>query len=151
MIYKKNFTSSVNIFMGLKSVDKVTAITQAGRYLVDGGFVKFDYIDSMVQRENLRSTYIGKGIAISHGMPGSEVFVHKTGICILQFPEGVDYEREKAYLVIGLAINPNDNNIFFSKLSDISEDSMLLKKLFITNDKHFFYSMFGQNFREKMK
>lgn len=145
MADKEKSAVNISTFMGIKSVDIMAAVAKAGNYLTAGGFVEQEYVASMIRREKLRSTYIGRGVAISHGMPGSEIFVQKTGICVLQFPKGLQYGGGRVYLLIGLAINPEEDDVFFSKLSDILEDKVLLNKLFVTEDKKFFHDVFNQN------
>ncbi|MDQ0202980.1 PTS sugar transporter subunit IIA [Pectinatus haikarae] len=145
MADKEKSAVNISTFMGIESVDIMAAVAKAGNYLAAGGFVEQEYVASMIRREKLRSTYIGRGIAISHGMPGSEIFIQKTGICVLQFPKGLQYGGGMVYLLIGLAINPEEDDVFFSKLSDILEDKVLLNKLFVTEDKKFFHDVFNQN------
>ena len=57
----------------------------------------------MVDRENMVSTYMGMGVAIPHGTSNAKETVKKSGIVVMQYPEGVDFGDEKAYLVIGIA------------------------------------------------
>lgn len=56
-----------NILLGLESESKEEAIIRAGELLFNNGYTKYEYIDSMLERENIISTYIGLGIAIPHG------------------------------------------------------------------------------------
>ena len=55
-----------NILLGLESESKEEAIIRAGELLFNNGYTKYEYIDSMLERENIISTYIGLGIAIPH-------------------------------------------------------------------------------------
>jgi len=41
--------------------DKYEAIRMAGQLLVDAGHVPAEYVDKMVERENVSSTYVGAG------------------------------------------------------------------------------------------
>ena len=100
---KKAVLKKEGIKTGLKSVDKETAIRAAGQLLCDLGFANEDYIQAMVDRENMVSTYMGMGVAIPHGTSNAKETVKKSGIVVMQYPEGVDFGDEKAYLVIGIA------------------------------------------------
>ena len=100
---KKAVLKKEGIKTGLKSVDKETAIRAAGQLLCDLGFTNEDYIQAMVDRENMVSTYMGMGVAIPHGTSNAKETVKKSGIVVMQYPEGVDFGDEKAYLVIGIA------------------------------------------------
>ncbi|WP_219835743.1 PTS sugar transporter subunit IIA [Paenibacillus sp. R14(2021)] len=83
--------------------DKFEAIRMAGQLLVDAGHVPSEYVDKMIEREGVSSTYVGGGLAMPHGTNDSKPLIRSTGMSVLVVPEGVDFGEEKAYLVIGLA------------------------------------------------
>ena len=65
---KKRTTINADcIKLGLQPVSKEEAIRAAGRLLVEQGCVDESYIDAMLEREKLVTTYMGMGIAIPHG------------------------------------------------------------------------------------
>ena len=47
-------------------------------------------LSSRIAREQTMSTYIGNGVAIPHGQHENLGEVHRTGISVLQLPNGVD-------------------------------------------------------------
>ena len=49
------------------------------------------------------ATYIGNGVAIPHGMSEGSKYVKNTGISVIQIPDGVEWNEEKAYIVVGIA------------------------------------------------
>ena len=55
----------------------------------------------MQERERTVSTYLGMGVAIPHGTGDAKNKVKKTGIVLVQYPDGVDFGDEKAQLVLG--------------------------------------------------
>ena len=81
-----------NIFLGLDSVSKEEAITLAGRKLVENGYVKEEYILAMLEREKVMTTYMGMGVAIPHGVNEAKKEILSSGIVILQFPNGIDFD-----------------------------------------------------------
>jgi phosphocarrier protein FPr len=90
--------------LGARAASKVDAIRQSGEVLVKAGYAAASYVDGMLAREEVISTYLGNGIAIPHGQPDDLEAVYHTGVSVLQLAEGVEWEPgEKAYLVIGLA------------------------------------------------
>jgi phosphocarrier protein FPr len=92
------------VLLGARAADKVEAIRQAGEVLIKAGCVAPAYVDGMLARERVLSTYLGSGIAIPHGELADLRLVYRTGMSVLQLPEGVEWELgERAYLVIGLA------------------------------------------------
>lgn len=126
---KKVVLKKEGIKTGLKSVDKETAIRAAGQLLCDLGFTNEDYIQAMVDRENMVSTYMGMGVAIPHGTSNAKETVKKSGIVVMQYPEGVDFGDEKAYLVIGIAGVGDEHLEILGNIVASLEDEELLETL----------------------
>ncbi|MDO4662159.1 MAG: PTS sugar transporter subunit IIA [Tissierellia bacterium] len=131
-----------NIFLNLDSESKEDAIKRAGRELVNLGCVDEKYIDYMLEREKVTTTYMGMGIAIPHGVNEAKKTIKKSGIVFLQYPNGVDFGEEKAYLVIGIAGKDDEHLEILSNVAiKIEED--LVNRLKDTNDKKDFIEAFG--------
>ena len=131
-----------NIRIGLTSSTKEEAIRMAGQILFEGGYVEEGYIDAMVQRDSELSTYIGNGTAIPHGVSEAKKKIIKTGISILQFPEGVDFSGNTVYLVVGIAGVGNEHLMILSNLAEIVEDEEKIKQLSQTTDIDYIYKQF---------
>jgi PTS system mannitol-specific IIC component len=133
-----------NIKLGLESTDKYTAIKMAGRLLFESGYVEEEYIEAMIQREDDLSTYIGKGIAIPHGVGESKKNIKKTGMVVLQFPKGIMFGEELAYLVIGIAGVGNEHLQILSNIAIAieGEDDKIIGKLKNTEDVEYIYNLF---------
>ncbi|HEY5231777.1 MAG TPA: PTS sugar transporter subunit IIA, partial [Galbitalea sp.] len=58
---------SSSIVLGARAVDRDDAIRQAGTLLTRAGAVEPDYVEEMLERERIVSTYVGDGIAMPHG------------------------------------------------------------------------------------
>lgn len=114
---------------GLPSVSKEEAIRAAGELLNKLGFVNENYTDAMLEREKLVSTYMGMGVAIPHGTSTAKGTVKKSGIVVMQYPEGVDFGDEKAYLVIGIAGVGDEHLEILGRIVESLEDEELLEKL----------------------
>jgi mannitol PTS system EIIA component len=92
------------VLLNGQAVDKADAIRQVGQVLIKAGCVATSYLDGMLAREQVMSTYLGNGIAIPHGELADLQSVFRTAVSVLQLPKGVEWESgERAYLVIGLA------------------------------------------------
>jgi len=131
-----------NIILGIESTERDQAIKMAGQLLVDSGYVEPDYIDAMLERENELTTYVGQGVAIPHGVGAAKKKIKKTGISILQFPEGVVFEEGTAYLVIGIAGLGDEHLKILANLSELVEDSKMSEKLRTTDNIEFIYNQF---------
>ena len=131
---KKQVIVAEGIKLGQKPVTKEEAIQTAGELLEKLGYVDDSYVVAMQERERLVSTYMGMGVAIPHGTTQVKDTVKKTGIVLLQYPEGVDFGAEKAQLVFGIAGIGDEHLDLLSKLCTLLEDPALLETLKSTDD-----------------
>ncbi len=130
-----------SIKVGATAVDKWDAIAEAGNLLVKGGYVKMEYVDAMMERERIATTYLGMGIAIPHGTESAKKQVLRSGITVVQYPEGVDFDGEKAYLVIGIAGVGDQHLELLARVSEALEDEDILEKLKTTTDPEEIYKV----------
>lgn len=128
------------IRVGLPSTDKESAIRAAGALLAKLGYVDETYADAMVERENLVTTYMGLGVAIPHGTSQKKETVKKSGIVLLQYPDGVDFGDEKAYLVFGIAGVGDEHLDLLANVCDILEDEDALESMKTTTDVEYILS-----------
>lgn len=114
-----------------ESVSKEQAIKEAGRVLLKNNLIEEQYIESMLEKEKSDITYIGNGIAIPHGMNEAKKYVRKSGISVIHYPNGIQYDENKAYLIIGIAGGDNDHLEILQdlavKLSDEDYVDLLVK------------------------
>ena len=112
-------------------LSKEEATIMSGEILLKNGYVEKEYIDSMLEKLETQSfaTYIGNGVAIPHGMAEGSQYVNHTGISVIQVPEGVLWNEEMAYVVVGIAANSNDHMEVLSALADAIEEEDDAKKL----------------------
>ena len=93
-----------NILLNVATEPKFEAIQRVGDLLAQNGYVQKEYIEGMKERERSLTTYIGNGVSIPHGMPEYIKYINKSGIAVVQYPEGVDFgEGNVAYVMIGIA------------------------------------------------
>lgn len=123
-----------NILTGLPSESKEDAILRAGHLLEASGYVDPGYAESMLEREKIVSTYIGRGLAIPHGTSETKALVRVSGIVILQYPDGVDFGEEKARLVIGIAGVGDAHLDILAKIASALDDEEVLERLSVTDN-----------------
>jgi mannitol PTS system EIICBA or EIICB component len=92
-----------NVFLNQSFTNKEDAIRFAGKALVNAGYVKESYIEAMIARDQLTSTYMGNDVAIPHGTEEAKKDVLKSGFTVLQVPDGVDFDGQKVRLIFGIA------------------------------------------------
>ncbi|MDZ5758024.1 PTS sugar transporter subunit IIA [Carnobacterium maltaromaticum] len=115
-----------NIKLNQHFTTKESAIRAAGEVLVLAGYVEADYVDAMVQRENDVTTHMGNFIAIPHGTDEAKKYIKKSGISIIQVPNGVDFgtpEEEKMVTVLfGIAGVENEHLDILSQIAIFCSD-----------------------------
>jgi PTS system mannitol-specific IIA component len=121
--------STDKVKMNATASDKYEAIRMAGQILLDAGHITEAYIDKMIEREEIVSTYVGNGLAIPHGTKESKEFINSTGISIVQFPQGVDFNGEKAYMVIGIAAQGGDHMEILTGIAVVCAEEENMDKL----------------------
>ncbi|MEE0568184.1 MULTISPECIES: PTS mannitol transporter subunit IICBA [unclassified Clostridium] len=133
-----------NIVLGLESVSKEEAIKRVGEILAKEGYVKEEYIQAMLEREEIVSTYIGMGVAIPHGVGEAKKEVKKSGIAVLQYPNGIKFGDEVAYLVVGIAGVGDEHLTILSNIAMSLEDEGLVEKLRKTYDVNDILKVFNK-------
>ncbi|EFE96809.1 PTS mannitol transporter subunit IICBA [Serratia odorifera] len=126
-----------NVFLGLQADDKEQAIRFAGEQLVKGGYVEPEYVQAMLEREKLTSTYLGESIAVPHGTIEAKDRVLRTGVVFCQYPQGVrfgDEEDEVARLVIGIAARNNEHIHVITSLTNALDDETVIERLAQTSN-----------------
>ncbi len=132
-----------NIKLGLESVTKEDAIRLAGEMLFESGYVGKEYIKGMLEREEDISTHIGRGIAIPHGTAAYKDTIKKSGLVVLQFPQGVKFGEDDVYLVVGIAGKDNQHLAILANIATaIDEKGDQIKAFYTTKDVDAVYNLF---------
>ena len=96
--------SAENIVLNQAFATKEEAIRFTGKLLVDRGYVASAYVEKMIEREEMTTTFMGNFVAIPHGTDDAKKEVKESGIAIIQVPEGVDFgDGNIVKLIIGIA------------------------------------------------
>lgn len=133
-ILKNKVIDENGVKLNQSPVSKEEAIRAAGELLVKQGCVDKAYVDAMIEREKLVTTYMGMGLAIPHGTSEAKNSVKKTGIVLLQYPEGVEFGDEKAQLVFGIAGIGDEHLDLLQKICESLEDEDVMEKMKTTDD-----------------
>jgi PTS system mannitol-specific IIA component len=113
---------SSSIVLGARAIDRDDAIRQAGSLLALAGAVERDYVDQMLERERVVSTYVGDGIAMPHGTLTAKAIVTSEGLSVLQLAEPVDWAGQPVTLVIGIAAHGRRYITLLSQLAAVLLD-----------------------------
>lgn len=124
-----------NIQIQTQAKDKADAIRQAAGLLVASGYIEPGYIDSMMAREKVANTFLGKGIAIPHGLPKDRDLINRTGISVVQIPGGVMWNPgETVNLVVGIAARSDEHIEILANLTNVLDDDETIRRLATTNN-----------------
>lgn len=127
--------TAADVRLGARARDKEDAIRAAGSVLVERGYITAAYVESMLGREAQANTYLGSGIAIPHGMGEHRELIHRTGVCVLQLPEGVEWSPgQTVRLVVGIAARSDEHLGVLAALTDVLDDAGLAARLADTRD-----------------
>ncbi len=127
--------TSQNIQLQAQAKNKEEAIRAAGRVLINAGNIAPGYIESMLGREEQANTYLGNGIAIPHGMGKDRELIHKTGVSVVQFPDGVEWNPGQIVrIVVGIAAKSDEHLSILAALTEVLDDTATADRLACTND-----------------
>ncbi|MFB5663655.1 PTS sugar transporter subunit IIA [Alteribacillus sp. HJP-4] len=109
---------------------KEEAIKKTGNILVEQGYVDSSYIDSMLEREKITSTYMGNFVAIPHGTEDSKALIQESGISIIQVPDGVDFgDGRIVKILIGIAGKGDEHLEILSKIAIVCSEEENIQKM----------------------
>lgn len=118
-----------NIVLNQNAATKEDVIKQVGQILVDQGAVEPAYIDSMLAREEVVSTFMGNGLAIPHGTDEGKTSVIESGLSLVQIPDGVDFDGNEAKVVLGIAGKENEHLEMLQKIAVIFSEEENAEKV----------------------
>ncbi|WP_433603423.1 PTS mannitol transporter subunit IICBA [Nocardia sp. CA-135953] len=105
------------------------AINEAGELLVAVGAVEASYVDSMHERERSVTTYMGNGLAIPHGTNEAKAKIRHTGISVVRYPEGIDWNGKPVEFVIGIAGAGDDHLALLNRIAHVFLDEEQVERL----------------------
>jgi PTS system mannitol-specific IIA component len=133
------------IELGASVSSRDEAIRRAGRLLVENGNVEERYVDSMFEREESVSTFMGNAVAIPHGTNDSKQWVARSGLSVITLPEGVEYgDGNVAKLVIGIAGKGDEHLDLLSKIALIVSEEENVEKIVQAETKEELMAMFDE-------
>ncbi|MGX8852293.1 BglG family transcription antiterminator [Amedibacillus sp. YH-ame10] len=110
-------------------IDKIDLLKKYCRYLVETGYVKEGFYDSVLERENKSTTSIGRGVAVPHGALS---MVNKPVILIIHTKSKIIWDELDVDMIFLTALDgthSSDYNYFFKQLFHIVEDEKQLDLL----------------------
>lgn len=118
-----------NITMRAKAASREEAIREAGDVLVQNGYVEPAYVEKMLERERVTTTYMGNLLAIPHGTEDAKANIKASGISVLLFEQPVDWDGHDVRLVIGIAGKGDEHLDVLSKIAILCSKEENVRKL----------------------
>ncbi|WP_102029460.1 PTS sugar transporter subunit IIA [Salirhabdus sp. Marseille-P4669] len=125
----KQILAKENIVLGADLSTKEEAIRYAGNILVNNGYVDASYVEKMLEREEVTSTYIGNQVAIPHGTEDAKSAVKNTGLSFVTVPNGVDFNGNTVKILIGIAGKGNEHLELLSNIAIVCSEEENIEKM----------------------
>ncbi len=122
-----------NILLGQKAAPKEDIIRLCGSLLNKSGYVEEPYIESMIARDAGFSVAIGNLISIPHAEKEAACYIKKTGMCVLTYPDGLDWDGTPVKLVIGIAALGDEHLEILSNIVETLEEESDVEALVAAN------------------
>jgi mannitol PTS system EIIA component len=134
-----------NIRLNQSFSDKEEAIRFTGQILVDNGHIEASYIEKMIERENLTSTFMGNNVAIPHGTEDARDLVLKTGLSVVTVPSGVDFgDGNIVKVLIGIAGKGDDHLEILSNIAIVLSEEENIQKIVDASTEQEIISIFEE-------
>jgi len=140
----KDILSMNNIQLNVGPMGKEEAIRYVGQILVDQGYVDTSYIEKMLERERVTSTYMGNFVAIPHGVEESKKNVIASGISVVTVPNGVDFDGNTVKILIGIAGKNDEHLEILSQIAIVLSEMENIEMLISTSSKEEVISLFNE-------
>ena len=110
-----------NIVLNCKSVTPEEAIRACGQLMVESGYCAEGYVQGMIERNEGFPVAIGSHVAIPHGTNESRDFIQKTGLVVMTYPNGIQWDEETVRLVIGIASTGEEHLDILNRIVEVCE------------------------------
>ncbi|TFJ93074.1 PTS sugar transporter subunit IIA [Lentibacillus salicampi] len=125
----KDILTKENIRLNQSLNSKEEAVRYTGKILADNGYVQDAYIDKMLEREEVTSTFMGNYVAIPHGTEDARELVEETGLSVVTVPDGVDFDGNTVKVLIGIAGKENEHLDVLSKIAIVCSEEENIQKI----------------------
>lgn len=115
---KKELLYRENIKVNNGTMTKEQAIQSVGQMLVASGYVGQSYVEAMLEREKSFSTFMGNGLALPHGIESAKKAIKASGIAVMTFPDGIDWDGNTVKIVVGIAGIGEDHMEILSAIAE---------------------------------
>ena len=113
-----------NIILNCRTVTREEAVKACGRLMLESGYIEEGYIQAMLDRDRSDSVAL----------------VKKTGLTVMTYPDGIDWNGERVRLVIGIASKDEDHLEILKHVAAVAADEKAADRLVDTADLNTLYT-----------
>lgn len=118
------------IRLGAKFDSREDAIRACGSLLLKADCIQSAYIEAMVERDRVSTVYVGNGVAVPHGTKDSIQYIKKTGMALVQVPDGIDFgQGQIAKLLVAVAAKGDEHIDLLTEIAQICVNDGELDRL----------------------
>ena len=117
------------------------AMKEAADILESAGAVTSAYFDAMQQREQTVSTYMGNELAIPHGTNETKSTILDSGLSVVRYDGGVDWDGEHVTFVIGIAGKGDEHLEILSQIAILFSEEDEVERLKSASTPEELYAM----------
>ncbi|MTW87077.1 PTS mannitol transporter subunit IIA [Virgibacillus dakarensis] len=140
----KEILSKDNIQLNVTLRDKEEAIRYTGDILVRNGYVEASYVEKMLEREEMTSTFMGNHVAIPHGTEDAKEAVLATGLSVVTVPEGVDFGGgNMVKVLIGIAGKGDEHLDVLSDIAIVCSEEENIQQIVDAQSKEDILNLFN--------
>jgi len=138
-----------HILLGQTFSSKREIVQAIGELMVASGDVTRRYLEGMLQKEEMHSTWITESVALPHGVNGVKREVIRTSVVFVQLAEGIDWGGGKiVHLAIGVAGQGEDQHVkLLTAIARVLQNRNWVAQLKSANDKETVLRILGEGFR----
>ena len=141
MVDNNSILAKEAIVLNCKAATSDEAIVAVGKLLQDKGYIEEPYIQGMLNRDHDLTTYIGNDLAIPHGEYDVKDYVKNTGIAVMIYPQGINWNGNNARIVIGIAAKGNDHMEILTNIALKLSDMETVDKIVSCNNIDYIYDV----------
>lgn len=119
------------------------AMKEAADILEAAGAVTSAYFDAMQQREQTVSTYMGNELAIPHGTNETKQTILASGLSVVRYDGGVDWDGNPVTFVIGIAGKGDEHLEILSQIALLFSDEDEVQRLKQAQTPEELYQLLG--------
>ncbi|MBT2216759.1 PTS sugar transporter subunit IIA [Virgibacillus dakarensis] len=140
----KEILSKDNIQLNVTLRDEEEAIRYTGDILVRNGYVEASYVEKMLEREEMTSTFMGNHVAIPHGTEDAKEAVLATGITVVTVPDGVDFGGgNMVKVLIGIAGKGDEHLDVLSSIAIVCSEEENIQQIVDAQSKEDILNLFN--------